>query len=298
LEKRGEVLANTLTVRYNGEDYGIRPVEESIVRLFHDMGRSGYPSAYVYNTGQWHKYPELLVDCFRLSEGGRYTACNQLLDFGRNELTENRFFGHDVPRVRLFALIVSEYDRTRRRTENGGLVFQGIVFGYLTDDRPHLDLITDKVRTGSARQRRFGEVDGHYGIGLELSAEVKDLTISEGNVGSEFGDFVAQVAGNRILGIAFAASFTPDAEAELGKVGVAPFSQDNLLASVFLWDWQKQDRAVHGVLHYLAHIEQNPDATSRLLAFIAQHDPSHPSLAHIIPSPVIPSPEEASAQSG
>jgi hypothetical protein len=49
---------------------------------------------------------------------------------------------------------------------------------------------------------------------------------------------------------------------------------------VRIWDWQKQDAAVHEMLHYLAHVEQNPSAVARLLAFIGERDPEHNSLTY------------------
>jgi hypothetical protein len=46
------------------------------------------------------------------------------------------------------------------------------------------------------------------------------------------------------------------------------------------WDWPKQNAVVLGMLHFLAHIEQNPDAVERLLAFISERDPRHDSLTY------------------
>ena len=164
-------------------------------------------------------------------------------------------------------------------------MFQAIVFGFLTADRPHLDLIVDKVRTGSSRQRRFGDVDGYYGLDLELSAEVKDLQITATNVNSELGNFATKVADGAVNGIAFAVSFDDQARKELLNADVTPFAQNEMVTLVDLWDWPKQDRAMQGILHYLSHIEQNPDATNRLLAFSAAHDERHSSLAYLVPNP-------------
>ena len=38
------------------------------------------------------------------------------------------------------------------------------------------------------------------------------------------------------------------------------------------------------MLHYLAHVEQNPDAVERLLAFIHENDAGHDSLSFFRPN--------------
>ena len=206
-----------------------------------------------------------------------------------SEIPENTFFGRETDRPRLFSLIINEYDRKARKGENGGLIYQAIAYGYARADRGHLDLIVDKVRTGSARQRRIGDVDGYYGPDLELSLEVKDFHISAENVNNHYGGFIENAIGNRVVGLAFAVSFDAGAEEILETAGVIPFSQNNLKSTIETWDWQKQDRAVHGILHYLSHVEQNQTQTQRMLKFIQEHDPSHSSLAYLTPDPALAS---------
>jgi len=283
ITERGRRLANTLTVKYGTATEGIRGIEEQVVKLFNALNRSGYPSAYVYNTGQWHKYPRLMLGCFQLSEPGRYSLCLLLVRHGLERLAENTFFGRETERPRLFPAVIADYDRSARSTENGGLVYQALAYGFIKADRSHLDIIADKVRTGSSRQRRFGDVDGYYGLDLEVSVEVKDLPVTADNLSRQFGEFVSQAAGSHINGIAFAASFTKETREELENAGITPLAQSDLEWIVRGWDWQKQDRAVQGVLHYLAHVEQNPEATNRLLAFIEGRDAAHSSLAYWVP---------------
>ena len=122
-------------------------------------------------------------------------------------------------------------------------------------------------------------------LNLELSAEVKDLQITATNVNSELGNFATKVADGAVNGIAFAVSFDDQARKELLNADVTPFAQNEMVTLVDLWDWPKQDRAMQGILHYLSHIEQNPDATNRLLAFSAAHDEGHSSLAYLVPNP-------------
>ena len=91
-----------------------------------------------------------------------------------------------------------------------------------------------------------------------------------------------QVQGNKILGIAFVVSIDSDALVILNNFDVKAITEADLLDILNLWDWPKQDEAVHGMLHYLSHVEQNPEAVDRLLTFIAHHDPKHNSLDYYL----------------
>ncbi len=279
ITERGESQANTLTLQCGDTQAGIRKTEESVVALFHSLDRTGYPSAYVYNTGQWQKYKDLLVMSFQLSESARYELCQKLFNYGLNELKPNKFFKRSEERGRLFERIVADYPRAHQ-SENGGLTFQAIAYGFFRADRPHLNFVVDKVRTGSSRQRRFGDIDGYDGLDLDLSVEVKDLHIDTGNLDKQLGTFIGNVEGRGLTGIAFVRDIDAAAKVSLERANVMPLTQGEVLKALQIWDWSKQDSAVSGMLHYLAHVEQNPDAVNRLLEFISRCDPHHSSLAY------------------
>jgi len=276
---------NTLTLKFSDgsrpRSVGIRTIEEAVCDLFIASDRTGYPSAYVYNTGMWQHYKELLVDCFRLSESGRYLVSQRLIDFGLTKLTKNTFFGREVPRPRLFEEIITDYPRVSTGTENAGMLMQGIAYAYMKADRPHLSLIVDKSRTGSAKQRRFGDIDAYYGLDLEVSIEVKDENITASQVETELGQFARDVRMHRVQGLVFVKSIEVGASEWLITNGVIPQDEQTTLTIVRLWDWQKQNNAVHGLLHFLSHVEQKPEAVNRLLEFINTRDPSHDSLAYV-----------------
>jgi hypothetical protein len=273
----------TLTFQFNSKTkkVGIRRVEEDVCDLFIAADRTGYPSAYVYNTGMWHHFQELLVNCFKLSESGRYLLCQQLIEFGLEKLPKNTFFGRDTPRFRLFEQIIKDYPRTATANENAGMVMQSIAYGYMKADRPHLSLIVDKSRTGSAKQRRFGDIDCYYGLDLEVSVEVKDEEITEAGVESELGQFARDVHRHRVQGLAFVFSIESAARNWLMSFGVIAQDIQTTLTRVESWDWRKQDDAVHGLLHFIAHVEQQPVAVTRLLNIIQTRDSSHDSLAYL-----------------
>ena len=276
---RGGRTANTLTVTYAGEQIGIRGIEEEVAVLFHGLDRSDYPSAYVYNTGQWHKFEDLLLDCARLGESARLEFCKRLIGFGLLTMPRNRFVTRATVRPRLFERIIEDYPR-RGPDENAGLTFQAIAYGHTVASHPLLSIAADKVRTGSSRQRRFGDIDCYYGLDLELAVEVKDLILTPENLPHQLGEFQRNTAGNNIRGIAFVQGTEQAARETLASNNVLVITQAEALIQVAGWGWLQQDSAVQAALHYLAHIEQNPRAVYRLLEFIATVDPQHDCLAH------------------
>ncbi len=279
-ERAGQ-KSNTLSLTFAGRSIGIRKFEESVTSFFHAQNRTEYPSAYVYNTGQWTKYKELLVACFSLSTNGRYIASYELLEYGLSKLKENEFFGRSSERVRLFELIIREYARSHGN-ENGGLVFQAIANGYFMADRPHLCIISDKVRTGSARQKRIGDIDCYRGLDLECSVEVKDIEIHATNIEHQLRAFSNNVRELQVLGIVFVQSVADVVSLPTDITdGLVFLSLDDVLYTVRTWDWAKQEIAVQGMLHYLSHIEQSREATNRLLTFIAHHVTDHPALEYL-----------------
>jgi hypothetical protein len=285
--KRGEVTANTLTLTFENHQEGIRKLEESVVSLFHGLNRLSYPSAYVYNTGQWTKYKDLLVDCFKLSEIGRLSCAQKLIEYGCEKLVEHTFFGRQSARVRLFELALMDYPRSSR-AENGGLVLQAMVNGFIVADRPHLSIIADKVRTGSARQKRFGDIDCYRGLDLELSVEVKDMPISDANLDSELSGFIKNIQASTVLGLVFVQAIAESSRGSLESAGIRVLTLAEVIDIVKTWDWPKQDNALQGMLSHIAHTEQNADATTRLLQFIEARDADHDSLVYL----------EASSNSG
>jgi hypothetical protein len=54
----------------------------------------------------------------------------------------------------LFRLLLDGFDMTAQKGEPTGASLQGIAFGFLRADNPHLQIEIDKVRTGSKRLQR------------------------------------------------------------------------------------------------------------------------------------------------
>lgn len=281
VKERGGQTSNTLTLTFAETSVGIRKFEEAVSTFFHTQKRTEYPNAPPFITGQWTKYKQLLVACFSLSTNGRYIAAYELLEYGLFKLKENEFFGRSSERVRLFELIIREYARSQAN-ENGGLVFQAIANGYFIADRPHLCIISDKVRPGSARQKRIGDIDCYKGLDLECSIEVKDINIHATNIEHQLRTFSNNVTESQVLGIVFVRSVGETKSLPQDLIDCLVFLPiEEVLHIVRTWDWAKQEIAVQGMLHYLSHIEQNTEATNRLLAFISKHAQEHPALEYL-----------------
>lgn len=88
------------------------------------------------------------------------------------------------------------------------------------------------------------------------------------------------------MGVAFVRSIDEPARDSLKASGLNVLTLDEVGHTVSLWDWPKQDNAVQAMLHHIAHIEQDADATQRLLAFINAADPGHDSLVYFKTDPV------------
>lgn len=278
---RGERELNTLTVAdAEGQEHGTRALEEAVMSAFHEATRTDYPKAYVYNSGQWHKFGDLLEAAFSLSKAGRLAAANALFDYGLLAMPKNTAFA-GIARPRLFPQVVEEYRRDGVKGEKGGSVFQGIAYGYFKADRPHLSVEARGSRTGSSRISRIGDVEGYYGVSVEFAAEVKDLVVDQGAFSKELDAFVGEVERSNLRGIVVARDVDEWVASELEARGVFLITQDDLSAQLDLWDYAKQDVALYGLLHYLSHIERSPGATQRLLRFVAERDPDHPSLTHL-----------------
>lgn len=278
---RGDRELNTLTLTdVGGSEYGIRAIEEAVMGAFHRAMRTDYPKAYVYNSGQWHKFGDLLEAAFSLSKAGRYRAAHALFDYGLLAMAPNTSFA-GIARPRLFPQVVEEYRRDGVKGEKGGSVFQGIAYGYFKADRPHLSVEARGSRTGSSRLSRIGDVEGYYGASVEFTAEVKDLVVTEDAFGKELEAFVGEVERSNLRGIVVARDVDEAVEAMLDERGVYLLTQADLLDQLDLWDYAKQDVALYGLLHYLSHVERSQGATQRLLRFVEERDPDHPSLTHL-----------------
>jgi hypothetical protein len=148
-----------------------------------------------------------------------------------------------------------------------GAAYQGTVFGYLRADASHLQVDVAKVRTGSKRVGRIGDIDARGGELLVLSAEVKQYTLLQADVPA-FEQFSSQVSDQGALGLVVALDFEEGARVALRKLQLEPMSIDDLIERVRLCDALKQAIAVRALLYYVHYIEKSSALYKRLREFL------------------------------
>ncbi|WP_323190764.1 hypothetical protein [Halostella sp. PRR32] len=285
-EKKGEDYRtesniDTLTLRQGDTEAGLRSKINAIGTFFHQtMNRTNFPNSPGHYTGNWEDYIGLLESCFALSQSGRREAAERIIEFGLTDLESKDYPRRDPPFSQPFLEVLKNYERSHDN-EMGGLAYQALVYGYVKTEWPHLSLRASSVRTGSARQHRFGDIDGYHGPDLMISVEVKDRDITEDNVDSELGTMMKLAEKSTALSIAICREVSEDAREILEDAGVKVMTDKDLTIQLRAWDYHKQDLALQGMVHFLEHVEENPTATRRLLQFVKEIDEENSALEHL-----------------
>lgn len=167
----------------------------------------------------------------------------------------------------LFQLLLDEFDMTRRRGEPTGAAYQGLVFGFLRADNPHLQVEIDKVRTGSRRLQRVGDIDAWDGARLALTAEVKQFEVGPDDV-PDLEGFANRTGRRAAVGIVAALGFRENARQRIEDLGLEALTVDDLLGIVALWDPLKQRTAVSSFIYYARHVEKNSALAPRIDEFL------------------------------
>ena len=98
--------------------------------------------------------------------------------------------------------------------------------------------------------------------------EVKDHDFRDGQIESEFGEYMSRLAQLGAQGIAIVGSADASSRKALAQRGIRVLAVSDMSEIVALWDWHKQESALQGLLHFVANVEQNPDAVRRLQDFM------------------------------
>jgi hypothetical protein len=177
--------ANTLIVaRAEDSTLSLRPFYNAAERFFRaDHKRFDYPSCAPHATQAWADYREWLDALATFTVEQIETLRKQVIDYVLTTLKSQAF---DPSSVKidppLFRMLLEDFEMTSQKGEPTGAAFQGIVFGFLRADNPHLQIEIDKVRTGSKRLQRVGDIDGWEGARLAISAEVKQFELGPEDV--------------------------------------------------------------------------------------------------------------------
>lgn len=267
----GGKRANTLIVaRPDGSTISLRPYYNAIERFFRaEHQRFDYPSCAPHATQAWADYQPWLDALTTYSalqlRALRQRVAQYVLDTLKSQAFDPASVDVSPPQ---FRLLLDEFDMTAKTGEPTGAAFQGMVFGFLRADNPHLQVEIDKVRTGSKRLQRVGDIDGWEGERLAITAEVKQRELKIADVDDLAG--FANACGRRgALGLVFALAFQGNARQVIDASGLKTLDVADMLRIVELWDPLKQRTAVASLVYYARHVEKNAALTDRIKGFLA-----------------------------
>jgi len=278
MRTRAGGTANTWTVwrdadhrEPSDESLSIRPAYEAIQQWIRsDQRRFDYPSAAPHATQAWADYQHWLNALLAFSEA----QLDQLEeDTKAFVLTALPAYGENLSLVRRepprFYLFLRDFDLAAHRGEPTGAAYQAAVFGYLRADASHLQVDVGKVRTGSKRVGRIGDIDARDGELLVMAAEVKQFVLPMADVAG-FSELADQVRRQGGLGLVVALDFEGGVRDALRAHGLEPVSRQDLIDRVRLWDALKQRNAVQALLYCVFYKEQNSPLYERIKAFLTE----------------------------
>lgn len=270
ITKDGKQVNQLSVFKPDGTTATIRPFYNKAERFYRaEHKRFDYPSAAPHATQAWPDYRHWLdnlvtFDADQLGElRGRVNQF--VLDTLKSQAFDPALVEIEPP---LFRLLLKDFDMAAKAGEKTGAAYQGIVFGFLRADNPHLQIEIDKVRTGSKRLQRVGDVDGWEGSRLAISAEVKQYKIGADAVPS-LEDFANRTGRRGALGVIAATGFDDGVRETLEGIGLIPLDVDDMLRIVELWDPIKQRTAVASFVYYASHVEKNSSLSERLATFLS-----------------------------
>lgn len=262
--------ANTLIVRLpDSGTRSIRPYYNRVENCFrNEYKRFDYPSCAPHATQAWSDYIEWLDALIAYPSEVRIKIKERVVQHVLATLPSHELdlssVAFDPP---LFSILVGEFDLKRHKNEPSGAALQGIVFGFLRADNPHLQMEVDKVRTGSRRLQRIGDVDGWDGGRLAVTAEVKQYVLS-GMVTQDFTVFAHSASKRGAIGIVFAISFGDGVRAQLESLGLQALDLEDVQRALALWDTIKQRIAITSLFYYIRHVEKNSALIKRVEEFV------------------------------
>lgn len=269
--KNGSKTNQLLVDIGDGETLGIRSFYNDVQAFIRaEKKRFDYPSCAPHATQAWRDYKGWLDALVTFSDDELRSLRRWVIEFILRELPSHEL---DPSTVRteppLFRLLLEEFDMDAHKNELTGAAFQGTVFGFLRADNPHLQIEIDKVRTGSKRLQRVGDIDGWEGARLILSAEVKSKVLQTKEV-ADLEGFANAVGQRGAVGLIAALDFEYGVREEIEGKGVIALSRRDLITTVRLWDPLKQRTAVSGLLYYVMHVEKNSSLGRRLQTYFTE----------------------------
>ncbi len=262
--------ANTLIIkRPDGSTLSLRPFYNAAERFFRaEHKRFDYPSCAPHATQAWGDYIGWLDALATFSKKQLNELRKTIADYVLAALKSQAFDPASVKsEPPLFRLLLEGFDLAAHKGEPSGATYQGLVFGFLRADNPHLQIEIDKVRTGSKRLQRVGDIDGWEGDRLAISAEVKQFVIKTDDV-PDLEAFGNETGRRGTLGLLVALGFQEGVRDLIEDIGLKSLDMDDLIRIVELWDPLKQRTAVASFVYYATHVEKNSSLADRIDAFL------------------------------
>jgi hypothetical protein len=270
-DKNG-VQLRQLVLTKDGNEFAIRRAYDKIVRFFvFEMHRVGYPSSAPDATGNWTGFTGWLDSLLALSSEERQALRQRVVQHVLDTIPEKTIRPEERrTEPALFEETLRNFALNPPKgapKERSGAAFQGIVFGFLRADNPHLQVRVDRVRAGGERIGKIGDVDGWDGVRLAISAEVKQYPFKEDDVPT-VSRFVSAIAERGSVGIVAALDFDEQARAQIEGAGVIALSLSEMLKIVKMWDIAKQKIAVAAFSYFLDAVENSAPLYGRYQAFL------------------------------
>lgn len=269
-EGPGGAGVNTLSVLVGGKRRSIRPEYDAIANWFRsDQHRFDYPSSAPHATQAWRDYVHWIEALLSFDESTLdkldLEARNFVLTVLPSQAIDPSTVSREAP---IFFRFLESFDLTKHAGETSGAAFQGTVFGYVRADAPHLQVEVGKVRTGSKREKRVGDIDAREGDKLVLSAEVKQFVLDSDSL-PDLAEFARLISLHRALGLVVALGFSNSAASAIREMGLEPISRQDLADRVRIWDPLKQKIAMSALLYYAGFREQSSALHARVREFVA-----------------------------
>ncbi len=231
--------------------------------------RYDFPSSAPYGSGKWREYRPWWDALATFSADDLSGLRRAVVDHVLATLPSQAFDPSSTLREPpLFRMVIESFDLTSRPGEPTGAAYQGLVFGFLRADNPHLQVEIGNVRTGSNRLGRVGDIDGWDGGRPAVSSEVKQFVLAAGDV-PLLGDFAHRVGDHGAIGIVTALGFQDGLREQVETLGIRPMDRRDLLSIVDLWDPAKQRIAVASMDYYFRRIERKSALVQRFGRFLA-----------------------------
>ena len=232
-----------------------------------------YPNCAPHATQAWGepRYRSWLNVLVKSREPELQSLRRRIVDFIMETLPDHSTFdAQKSPEPPLFRMALSEFDLGAHSGERSGAPFQGILFGFLRADNPHLQVTAGKVRSGGARHGAVGDVDCWNGAQLAITAEAKFFRMTEKDVTREISDFAERVRQKAAVGLVVAQGFETGAADMIADMGLISLSLEDMLHHVRLWEPQKQAMAINYTVYAFLRVEMSAPLVERFQKFVVE----------------------------